>query len=141
VPIFNLSDYFPSKFNNAGKYLTNDGENFSWSALSAIKSVDVLTSGSSVNCLPNVAVVVNLSSNNNFAVNLPTNPNSGDQVIVKDGKGNAKNYNITVNGNGKSIDGSATFEIDENYGSVWLIYNDTQWNAIASIKKIVAIVG
>lgn len=34
MPIINFSDYFPSKAGNSGKFLTTDGNNISWAALS-----------------------------------------------------------------------------------------------------------
>jgi hypothetical protein len=59
---------------------------------------------------------------------LPANPIEGDFYQIKDKTGTANTFNITINGNGKNIDGSPTYVINTNYASVKLIYNNTQWS-------------
>lgn len=63
-------------------------------------------------------------------INLNSSPNTGQNIIVKDVNGNALINNVTVNGNGNNIDGSASFTINTNYQSVTLIFNGTEWSVI-----------
>lgn len=85
-------------------------------------SYDVLSS----DCV----VVINKASGAATQVNLPASPSTGRYLIVKDGKGDAGANNITVSGNGKNIDGSATNVISTNFGSRHYVYNGTQYNVI-----------
>ncbi len=66
-------------------------------------------------------------------VTLPAAPATGRVVIVTDEGGAAGASNITVNGNGKNIASAgavaATAVINSNYGSMYLIYTGTIWNA------------
>jgi hypothetical protein len=61
---------------------------------------------------------------------LPINPIKGDVYQVKDRTGNAGTNNITVSGNGKNIDGAATYPISTNYGSAIFAYNGTTWSVL-----------
>jgi hypothetical protein len=65
-------------------------------------------------------------------VTLPASPTTSRSIIVKDGAGNAATYNITISGNGKTIDGSATYVINRNNEAIEIIYNGTEWNIITS---------
>jgi len=49
---------------------------------------------------------------------------------IKDNAGTASIYNITITPSGKNIDGSASLVLNTNYGSVDIVYNGTQWNAL-----------
>jgi hypothetical protein len=65
-------------------------------------------------------------------VNLPAG-SAGRQLIVKDGAGTAGGIGneITVTPNGfETVDDNTTFVINQNYGSVTLVWNGTQWNVI-----------
>ncbi len=61
------------------------------------------------------------------AITLDAAPLKGQYVIVKDKTGTAATFNITVSGNGKNIDGTATKVISVNYGSLSLVYTGTEW--------------
>lgn len=63
---------------------------------------------------------------------LPASPVTSRSIIVKDGSGNAASFPITINGNGKNIDGAASFILNLNYSSVEIVYNGTQWNVIGN---------
>lgn len=71
-------------------------------------------------------------------VTLPTSPATSRSIIVKDGKGDATNFNITLDGDGETIDGSATFVLDEDFQSAEIIYNGTEWNVIGLYRPTVA---
>ena len=77
-------------------------------------------------------VVTNLTVPGAVAVNLPAGVAKQVFVIV-DGKGDAGTNNITVDGNGaETLNGSATYVINENYGGIMLQFNGTGWIIIAS---------
>lgn len=65
-----------------------------------------------------------------LTVNLPAAPLVGDWFVVKDGVGTAAASNITVDGNGNTIDGAATQLIATNYGALKFIFNGTEWNVV-----------
>lgn len=55
---------------------------------------------------------------------------TGQRWTVKDESGGAATNNITVNGNGKNIDGAATYVINTNFGSVDIYYNGSNFFVI-----------
>lgn len=74
-------------------------------------------------------------------ITLPASPSTSRSIIVKDDKGDAGDFNITLDGNGKNIDGQSTYVIDADYGAVELIYNGTEWNVLNSYKTDGDVVG
>jgi len=58
---------------------------------------------------------------------LPASPKDRQQIVVSDAKGNAFTNNITVYGNGKTINGNSTALIDSNYGTLLFVYNGFNW--------------
>lgn len=58
-------------------------------------------------------------------------PVKGDKVIWKDEDGSLATQNFTVNGNGKLIDGAATFVMTSSnvgaFGSITVLYTGTAW--------------
>jgi hypothetical protein len=75
-------------------------------------------------------IIVNKTVGATTAVNLPSSPSTNQYFVVKDGKGDANTNNITINGNGKTIDGGSSLIIGSPYGWNQLIYNGTEWNII-----------
>lgn len=63
------------------------------------------------------------------SVNLPT-PTENRTIVVKDGKGDAVTNNITINGNGSTIDDSGSYVINQNYGAVEITFNGDQWSVV-----------
>lgn len=57
-------------------------------------------------------------------------PVNGQMYIIKDSVGSASVNNITVTPSGKNIDGAASFVINTNYGSITIVYNNTEWSVI-----------
>lgn len=55
-------------------------------------------------------------------------PFTGRVLCVKDAKGDASTNNITINGNGNTIDGQNTYILSNNYASVDLFFNGIEWN-------------
>lgn len=64
-------------------------------------------------------------------ITLPAAPTTGQVHFIKDGTGNATGANpITIAGNGNNIDGNASVQIRQRYGSFTVVYNGTEWNII-----------
>lgn len=60
---------------------------------------------------------------------LPPSVPAGREVRIKDGKGDALNYAITITtSDGSLIDGQASYIMNSNYQENGLLYNGTQWN-------------
>lgn len=128
---------FPAQAGNSGNLLKTDGASPFWS-VSGLGPVTVRTTGASYTASSSDIVIVNLTTSAIFTVNLPASPIAGNQVLVKDGKGIASSYSLTISGNGKTIDGASTVLIDRDYGAAWLVYNGTQWNVLSLIEFAVA---
>jgi hypothetical protein len=68
-----------------------------------------------------------------ITVILPINPVQGQWVVVSDGVSNAANFNITINGNGKNINGSASYVINRNGSIVSMLFDQSsgEWKAVS----------
>ncbi len=62
-------------------------------------------------------------------INLPATLVEGQTYLVKDVTGQAATNNITISGNGNTIDGAATVTISTNYGAYAFIGGPSQWGA------------
>ncbi len=62
-----------------------------------------------------------------FTITLPPAPASGDEVWFADPGSNWATNNLTVDGNGKNIDGAATFAADLDKGHFIAVYDGTAW--------------
>jgi hypothetical protein len=60
------------------------------------------------------------------AITLPTNT-AGRMLVVKDEQGNAGTSNITITPASGTIDGAASYVLSQNYGSITLYGNGTNW--------------
>lgn len=94
----------------------------------------IVTSGTNVN-LPdaNIRVVVNKTVGSPTNVFLPTSPVPGQEVVIKDGKGDSGppgNNFIDIYPSGTTIDGFSTVRLRRNYGSFTFMWNGTEWNII-----------
>ncbi len=84
-------------------------------------------------------VITNLTSPGAVVVNLPAAPLDGQEIIIKDGKGDAGTNNITINGNGANIDGYTSYVLNTNFASLEIVYDSasTNWRIINNIITIV----
>jgi hypothetical protein len=67
---------------------------------------------------------------------LPNLPLDGQAFKIKDVSGNALQFNIIIDGNGKNIDGSSTALINTDYGAFNLIYDSilNEWFRLAFVN-------
>lgn len=63
------------------------------------------------------------------SVVLPPSPVVGQVHVVKDAGGLAGSSTITVLGSGANIDGSASFDLVNNYAAVGFMWGGTEWSA------------
>lgn len=74
-------------------------------------------------------VIVDKTVSQVTAVTLPSSPLTGQSVLIKDGKGDAASYPITVSPASGTIDGASTFVIGTNFGAAEFTYDGGQWGA------------
>ena len=91
-----------------------------------VRELRVITGSGLVTALSTDEIIMINRTTSTSAV-LMAVPEVGKILYFKDGFGNAATYNITINGNGKTIEGQVTYVISSNYGWVTLVYNGTQW--------------
>ena len=65
-----------------------------------------------------------------ITITLLASPAIGTSYIIKYANGSATAHNITINGNGHNIDNVSSFVINQNYGSLTVIFNGTTWSII-----------
>jgi len=63
-------------------------------------------------------------------VNMPGGPTTGQTHVIKDITGNAASINVTVLGNGNTIDGLASTSLVNNYEALTLLFGPSEWNLI-----------
>jgi hypothetical protein len=71
------------------------------------------------------------TTNNILTISLPSIiSTTGRIIIIVDVGGVLSSNNCTIDGKGKSINGSSTFVMTQNYMSITLWYNGTFWSMI-----------
>jgi hypothetical protein len=75
-------------------------------------------------------VLVNNLTAGPITVTLPSAPCAGRMIFIKDVAGNANSFGITVLAAVGTIDGLAGFIVSQNYQSITLLYNGSEWNLI-----------
>jgi len=78
-------------------------------------------------------VVLIDTNSGGVTVTLPATPDNGTAFKIKD-KGNALSNNITIDGNGNTIDGSSNALINTDYGALELVFDGTEWFSLAFIN-------
>jgi lipopolysaccharide assembly outer membrane protein LptD (OstA) len=62
-----------------------------------------------------------------FTITLPATPVAGDRVWIKDQEANASVNNVTINGNGNSIDGTGTFTVNIDEQALMIKFAFGEW--------------
>jgi len=88
-------------------------------------------------------IIMNLLTPATSQVILPLAPTQSRTIIVKDGAGNALSFPITIDGNGKTIDGAASQVLGTSFAAIEIIFNTTtdSWEIIGSNKEFNAVQG
>lgn len=80
-------------------------------------------------------ITMDKTSDEATTVLLPAVPTTSRSLIIKDGKGDANSYNITLDPGGYMIDGGSSYIIDSSYGAVEIIFNGIEWNVIGALTE------
>lgn len=94
-------------------------------------SVRIVTSAAPITTSEGESVIiVKKAAHSPTEVRLTTPKMTGQQIIIKDGKGDAATYAITIAPLAGTIDGSASYAIKSAYGVARLIWNGIDWNLL-----------
>lgn len=117
---------FPTYDGISGQVLTTDGSGaISW--VNSATAASWVEKTSNYTAAASDKIIVD-SSSSAITITLPLNPTFGDEVTIIDGSANSQVNSITINRNGRNIDGAADdFEIDVNgAGFNFVYYNQTR---------------
>lgn len=94
--------------------------------------IQIITSGVLVSLTQdNHRLVINKLSGSSTQINLPPTPYLGQEILIKDGKGDANLNNIVVSPpSGLLLDGENSFILKQRYQSMHFLYNGSDWNII-----------
>ena len=98
----------------------------------AFSPIEIVTSGTTVNLdATKHRVIINKSVGSATFVNLPPSPFLGQEILIKDGKGDANVNAIHVlPPSGLTIDGLNEVLLRQNFQSYDFLYNGTGWNIV-----------
>ena len=74
-------------------------------------------------------------------ITMLASPNTGSFLAIKDALGLAATNNITVDGNGKNISGSATYAMNVNSQLSYFLFNGTQWIVTSQPPGVITLAG
>lgn len=107
-----------------------------WSRLAfsgAGAGVVLITSGSTYTAAKTDRYIsINKTVAGAITINLPNAPFIEETHTIKDMKGDAAANNITIQGNGANINGSASATISANYGYRTVVYTGTAWAIVGN---------
>ncbi len=93
--------------------------------------IQIISAGSIVNLTEGShKLVLNKTVGAPTIVNLPLSPFLGQDIRVKDGKGDSDVNQITVQASGITIDGFSKILLKNKYQSMDFMYNGTEWNIV-----------
>jgi hypothetical protein len=92
---------------------------------------EVITSGTLIVLNEsNERVVIAKTVGSETTVSMPTSPYFGQEILIKDGKGDANTNQIIVDPSPTTIDGFSAIRLTQNYQAFSFLYNGTEWNII-----------
>lgn len=92
-----------------------------------------ITTGSTTEVLENDCIIqVDFASIH--TVNLPSSPQAGRYLDISGGSLTSALNIITINGNGKNVEGLVTKTLIIPYGKMELLYNGTEWIVLSLIS-------
>lgn len=117
---------FPKGLSNQQLRISDTAE-LEW----AYDPIQIVTSGTAISLDSNThRVVLNKTVAAPTTFNLPSSTFIGQEILIKDGKGDANANNITVISSGNTIDGFSQIIMRTRYQSVHFMWNGTEWNII-----------
>ena len=128
--IYNLSETLSGTFASLTGNNTFTGSNFFEGAIGFNTRV-VTAAGAVTMSSTDIVIIVNKTVGAATTVTLVASPATDRVIWVKDGRGDALTNPITIDGNGKLIDGQATLVIFTNYQRALLVYNGNEWNQLS----------
>lgn len=69
-------------------------------------------------------------TSNTILITLMASPSNGAILQIKDATGEAAAHNITVAGNGNTIDGASSVVLDQAYETLSIMWNSSQWSIL-----------
>lgn len=94
----------------------------------------IITSGTNVQLdYSDKNIIVKKSTGAPTNIYMPASPYLGQNLIIKDGKGDAgppQENHITVSASGTTIDGNYSIVMSRNYQSFTLMWNGDEWNIV-----------
>ena len=129
---FTLGDQiFPTSDGTSGQVITTDGNgNLSWSNQAGGGSGSWAEKDANYTLSPGDKIIVDTDTSA-ITLTLPANPTLGDEVTIIDGSSNASINNITINRNGRVIDGEAeNLIIDVDGAASNLVYYNSTYGWI-----------
>lgn len=72
------------------------------------------------------------TSSSTFSIYLPGTPHVGEEIIFHDISDTWDTNNLTLDGNGKNINGANTYICDVESSTVTIVYNGTQWKVLST---------
>jgi hypothetical protein len=116
-------------FGTSGQVLTQTGTGVGWTTMSSVP-VPVITGRSSSYTLTSSDYYIGVNGTG-VTISLPPGvPATGKQYVIKDESGNASINPIILDGNGHTIDGSATLTMATNFMSLQVIWTGFYWFVI-----------
>lgn len=115
-------------FNRAPKQIQRNVEalaNYISKSSDAGEYFEVSQSNSPYDAVSNTGLNLNLDSN--LIVRLPASPKRGDKIRIRMVDGDASQYNVTILGNGKTIDSAASVYISTWFFDYTYAYTGSQW--------------
>jgi len=111
--------------NKAGGVLTFNGKEVVWVNLASVREVTTTDTISNEDWYIGIGTVTGP-----ITLYLPSSPITGEHHVIKDAEGLCQTYPVTLDGNGKNIDGAATFPINVAWMTTSVVYNGTRWSII-----------
>lgn len=96
-----------------------------------LTSVEI-TSGATINIPDTVENITYVASGTTEYI-LPASPLTGAKIVFVDGIGDAGDFNIIIDGNGKIIYDDTFALINTDNGSITIIYNGYHWNVTSFV--------
>lgn len=121
-------------FSDASNFITQQPQTIACGNVSGYKRTTEISANYVLTHLDNVVDCD--TSTIALAIDLPPSPFLRQMHTIKDSTGDAATNNITVGGNGNTIDGVGSIQIIGAYQSLTFLYDGTEWKTIQSYEGV-----